>query len=89
METKTADSRGRINLGKEFANKVFLFEKIGETEMKLELAAVIPEKERWFHKSPEAQETVLRAMERLRAGEFADSPPDVDEEEPWERELED
>ena len=41
MQTKIADSRGRVNLGKEFANKIFFFEKTGETEMKLELAAVI------------------------------------------------
>ena len=38
METRKVDSRGRINLGKEFANKTVLFEKIGETEFKLELA---------------------------------------------------
>ena len=48
MEIKTVDSRGRINIGKEFANKTFLFEKTGETEIKLELAAVIPERELWL-----------------------------------------
>ncbi|MEW6349113.1 MAG: hypothetical protein AB1646_08615 [Thermodesulfobacteriota bacterium] len=89
METKTADSRGRINLGKEFANRTFLLEKIGETEMRLELAAVIPERELWFFRNPEAQRTVFDAIHRVRAGEFAQSPPDVDEEEPWEKELED
>jgi hypothetical protein len=89
MEIKTADSRGRINLGKEFANKIFLFEKVGETEMKLELAAVIPDKELWLYRNPEAQKTVFEAIERVKAGEFADSPPDVSKEEPWEKELED
>ncbi len=88
METKTADSRGRINLGKEFANRTFLFERIGETEMKLELAAVIPEKELWLYRNPEAQKALFEAIERVKSGEFADSPPDVSEEEPWEKELE-
>ena len=55
METKTVDSRGRINLGKEFANKTCFFEKIGETEIRLELAAVIPERELWLYKNPEAK----------------------------------
>jgi hypothetical protein len=41
METRKVASRGRIDLGKEFANRTIFFEKIGETEFKLELAAVI------------------------------------------------
>jgi hypothetical protein len=89
MELKIADSRGRVNLGKEFANKTFLIEKTGETEMKLELAAVIPEREMWFHRNPEARATVLGAIERLKAGQFAETPPDVDAEEPWMKEPED
>jgi hypothetical protein len=89
METKTADSRGRINLGKEFANKTFVFEKIGETEMRLELARVVPEREIWLYNNPEAKEDVLGALERLRRGQFAESPPDIDAEEPWMEEIED
>ncbi len=87
MELKIADSRGRVNLGKEFANKTFLIEKTGDTEMKLELAAVIPERELWFHRNPEVRATVLGAIEKLRAGQFAEMPPDVDAEEPWMKEL--
>lgn len=89
MQTKTADSRGRISLGKEFANKTFVFEKTGDKEMKLELAAVIPERELWLYKNPKARDTVLEAVERLKKGQFAVSPPNVDEEEPWMEELED
>ncbi len=89
METKTADSRGRINLGKEFANKTFVFEKIGETEMRLELARVIPEREIWLYDNPETKEAVLGALERLKSGRFAASPPNIDVEEPWMQELED
>jgi hypothetical protein len=89
MEIKTADSRGRINLGKEFANKIFIFEKVGKTEMKLEIATVIPDKEIWFYRDPEAQKALFEAIGRVKAGEFADSPPDIIKEEPWEKELED
>jgi hypothetical protein len=89
METKTADSRGRINLGKEYANKTFVFEKIGETEMRLELARVIPERELWLYNNPEAKEAVLGALERLKSGRTSSEPPDIDAEEPWMEELED
>ena len=89
METKTADARGRVSLGKEYANKTFFFEKTGEKELKLELAAIIPERELWFHRNPKVQKAVIEAVERLRAGQFAESPPDVEKEEPWMQELED
>lgn len=89
MITKTADSRGRINLGKEFANKTFVFEKIGDTEMRLEVARVIPERELWLYENPEARETLFGALERLKAGQFSECPPDLDAEEPWMKDLED
>ena len=89
MQTKIADSRGRINLGKEFANKIFFIEKTGETEMKLELAAVIPEREMWLHRNPEERDAVYKAIDRLREGQFAEFPPDVDQDEPWMEELKD
>jgi hypothetical protein len=78
METKTVDSRGRINLGKEFANKTFLFEKIGDTEIRLELAAVIPERELWLYKNPKARESLEVGLEQAKAGQFSASPPDLE-----------
>jgi len=89
MQTKTADPRCRITLGKEFANKTFLFEKTSDNEMKLELAAVIPQKELWLYQNRGARKAVAEAIERLRAGQFDQSPPDVDREESWMEELED
>ena len=90
MQTKISDSRGRINLGKEFVNKIFFIEKTGETEMKLELAAVIPEREMWLHRNPEARDALNEAIiGRLREGQFAEFPPDVDHDEPWMEEFKD
>ena len=88
MQTKIADSRGRINLGKEFANKIFLIEKTRETEMKLN-PAVMPEREMWLHRNPEERDAVYEAIGRLREGQFAEFPPDVDQDEPWMEELKD
>jgi len=76
--TKTADSKGRITLGKKFANKTFIFEQTGDTEMKLELAAVIPEREMWLYRNPKARKAVLDALDPARAGEFSESPPDLE-----------
>jgi hypothetical protein len=89
METKTADSRGRINLGKEFANKTFLFTKSGETEMKLELAAVIPERELWLYRNPEAKALLEIGLEQAKVGKFSTSPPDLDADQALVDQLED
>jgi len=78
MITKTADSKGRISLGKKFANKTFIIEQFGEMEMKLELACVIPERERWLYDNPEAKAAVLRGLRQARERDFSESPPDLD-----------
>ncbi len=77
MITKTADSKGRINLGKHFANKTFIVERIGDTEMKIELARVIPEREAWLYQNTEAKESVLKGLRQAKAREFSKSPPDL------------
>jgi hypothetical protein len=89
MDTKTADSRGRINLGKEFANKTFLFTKSGETEMKLELAAVIPERELWLYRNPEAKALLEIGLDQAKAGKFSTTPPDLDADQALVDQLED
>ncbi len=89
METRKVDSRGRINLGKEFANRTILFEKIGETEFKLELAAVIPERELWLYKNPEAKALLEIGLEQAKAGVFSASPPDLDADQALVDQLED
>jgi hypothetical protein len=78
MMTKTADSKGRITLGKKFANKTFIVEQTSDTEINLEVAAVIPEREMWLYRNPKARKAVFDALERAKATQFSDSPPDLD-----------
>jgi hypothetical protein len=89
METKTVDSRGRINIGKEFANKTCIFEKIGETEIRLEIAAVIPERELWLYKNPEAKALLEIGLEQAKSRQFSSSPPDLDADKTLADQLED
>lgn len=77
MITKTADSKGRINFGKRFAHRTFIIQQIGETELKLELARVIPEREAWLYQNPEAKESLLRGLRQAKDREFSKSPPDL------------
>lgn len=52
---KTADSKGRISLGQRFANKPVIIEDISDTEVKISMARVIPEREMWLYENPEAR----------------------------------
>jgi hypothetical protein len=89
MITKTADSKGRINFGKHFANKTFIVEQIGETEIRLEIARVIPEREAWLYQNPEAKESLLRGLRQAKARQFSKSPPDLTADQALVDEIED
>lgn len=86
---KTVDSKGRVSLGKRFANKPVIIESLSDTEVKVSLARVIPEREMWLYENPEARETVFSALERLKTREFAEDPPDIDADEEMASRLED
>ncbi len=86
---KTADSKGRISLGQRFANKPVIIEDLSDTEVKISMARVIPEREMWLYENPEARELVFSALERLKRGEFAENPPDLDADEELASRLED
>ncbi len=52
---KTADSKGRISLGQRFANRIVIIEDLSDTEVKISMARVIPEREMWLYENPEAR----------------------------------
>ena len=77
MTTKTADSKGRIALGSRFANRMVIVEELDDTEVRITLAQVIPEREAWLYKNPKALASVRRGLTQAKAGEFSKSPPDL------------
>jgi predicted transcriptional regulator len=77
MTTKTADNKGRIVLGPRFANKTVIVEEIDETEVRITVAAVVPQRELWLHRNPNATAAVERGLAQARAGKFAKKPPDL------------
>ncbi len=78
MITKTADSKGRINFGKDFADKTFIIERISETELKIELARVMPEREVWLYENSEARRSVSKGLRQAKARRFSVSPPNLE-----------
>lgn len=77
MITKTTDSKGRISLGKRYANRTFIIEETQDMELRLQPAAIIPESEMWLHKNTEARLSVVRGLEQAKAAGFSKSPPNL------------
>ncbi len=86
--TKTADSKGRVVLGRSFANRHVIVEQISETEVVVKMARVIPESEAWLYDNSAALNSVRTGLAQARTGEFVQG-PDVAADEAFAAELED
>lgn len=72
-ETKQADERGRISLGKAFANCTFLVERNGDAII-VRPARVIPEQEAWLYENETALMRVRKGLAQAKQREFAKAP---------------
>lgn len=75
MLTKNTDARGRLALGERFANQRFIVTEVSDTEIKLELAQVIPAREAWLFENRKAGDLVRRGLEDAAAGRLNTRPP--------------
>jgi hypothetical protein len=77
MLTKTCHSKGRISLGKRFANRTFIIEEAEDMALRLEPARVVPEPEAWLYENKNAEASVRRGLEQAKARKFRAVPPDL------------
>ena len=78
MNTRTADSKGRVALGKEFANAPVIIKRVSPSEIRVIKARVVPENEAWLWENEKALAKVSRGLEQAQNEEFAHTPPDLD-----------
>ena len=74
MTTKTTDSKGRLTLGERFANRTVIVEEIDETEVRISLARVVPEREMWLHDNRAASGAVRRGLKDAKEGRLSVAP---------------
>jgi hypothetical protein len=72
--TKPVDGKGRLTLGKEFANRLVIVRELPDGALEVIPAAVIPANEAWLFKNRKAFESLMRGLEQTARGEFAESP---------------
>jgi hypothetical protein len=79
QQTKNVDSKGRIALGREFANRTAIVQYRGDGDILIRLARVIPEKEAWLYQNERALALVRQGLDEAQRGEFSTKAPDLQE----------
>ena len=74
MATRTTDGKGRLTLGERFANRTVIVEEIDETEVRISLARVVPEREMWLHDNRAASGAVRRGLKDAKEGRVSSGP---------------
>jgi len=87
--TKTTDAKGRVALGKAFANKTVIVRAIDATEMLVSIARVLPEREAWLLENPTARKLVETGLREAESHEFSEAAPNLDADAALADELED
>lgn len=77
MATKQLDSKGRLSLGKNLANRIVIVDDSDATRIVVTPAVVIPEHEAWLYSNSAAHEMVKKGIDAARQGQFSTNPPDV------------
>ena len=68
VRTSNADSKGRVVLGAQFANKMFRVSEQPDGNLLLEPVVAVHEREAWLYHNPEALASVRRGIEESKAG---------------------
>jgi hypothetical protein len=74
---RTVDAKGRITLGKAFANQLVIVSEIADGIVRITRAKAVPEPEIWLHKNPDAIRAVMEGIDEARRGNLVDG-PDLD-----------
>lgn len=77
MFAKETDDKGRVTLGKKFANRMVIVKEVDDTEVVVTIARVIPEREAWLYDNATVKAAVFAGIEAARCGQFADAPSDI------------
>ena len=74
VTTKTTDSKGRLGLGKAFADKLVIVKQLAEGVVQITRAQAVPEAEAWLYKDRAAFEMVMRGIEDAKSGRLSAGP---------------
>jgi len=82
MTTKTIDPRGRLSLGKAFANRLVIIKELDGGMLQIIPAEAVPSPEAWLYQNRDAFLAVKQGLEEAGSGRFAE-PPDLEGDADW------
>ncbi|MGK2955126.1 MAG: hypothetical protein ACSLFI_05580 [Solirubrobacterales bacterium] len=74
---KTIDSKGRVNVGAEFAGKQVILE-LADSGIQLQYVKAIPVREAWLWENEAALNAVREGIEQAASGELSSGPKDFE-----------
>lgn len=78
MTTKTVDSKGRITLGRDFANQTVVIDDSNPNQLVIRKMVLIPAEEAWLYENREAMKSLRKGLKQASQMQFSDSASDVD-----------
>jgi hypothetical protein len=78
MTIRTLDSKGRLVLGPQFANRLVIVDDSDETRIIITPAKAVPVHEAWLYNNDAAMKSVLLGIQQAQDERYAANPPDVD-----------
>ncbi len=78
MTTKTVDSKGRITLGRDFANQTVVVDDSNPNQLVIRKMVLIPAEEAWLYQNPTAMQSLREGLQQAAGRQFSHAPPDVD-----------
>jgi len=82
VTTKTIDARGRLSLGKSFANRLVIIKELEGGILQIIPAEAVPSSEAWLYNNAEAFLAVKQGLQEAQASQFVE-PPDLDGDADW------
>jgi hypothetical protein len=74
LPIKKTDSKGRLTLGPEYADKQFFVNRKDDSVIQLIPAETVPAREAWLFKNGKALLSVMRGLEQAAAGDVTEGP---------------
>jgi hypothetical protein len=78
LQTKNVDSKGRIVLGKQFANRTAIVQYMDDGDIVIRLARIIPESEAWLYENEQALNLLRQGLKEAQELDFSSNPPELE-----------
>lgn len=74
VTTKMVDERGRLSLGREFAERLVIVKRVAVGVLQIVMAEAVPARESWLYKNAAVLNSVMQGLEDAKHGDLVEGP---------------